>query len=112
MRLLPTGGAEVIVGTTPFGTGHATSWSQLVADVLGVPFADVRVIHGDTASAAHGYGSYGSRSLVVGGAAVHAAAVRTRDKAIELARRCSRPRPGTSSSWTASSASREPPVRR
>jgi len=85
VRLLPTGGAEVIVGTTPFGTGHATSWSQLVADVLGVPFADVRVIHGDTASAAHGYGSYGSRSLVVGGAAVHAAALRTRDKAIELA---------------------------
>jgi aerobic carbon-monoxide dehydrogenase large subunit len=85
VRLLPTGGAEVIVGTTPFGTGHATSWSQLVAGVLGVPFADVRVIHGDSASAPHGYGSYGSRSLVVGGAAVHAAAVRTRDKAIELA---------------------------
>jgi carbon-monoxide dehydrogenase large subunit len=85
VRLLPTGGAEVTVGTTPFGTGHATSWSQLVADVLGVPFADVRVIHGDTASAPHGYGSYGSRSLVVGGAAVHEAAVRTRDKAIELA---------------------------
>ena len=85
VRLLPTGGAEVIVGTTPFGTGHATSWSQLVADVLGVPFADVRVIHGDTASAPHGYGSYGSRSLIVGGAAVHAAAVRTRRKATELA---------------------------
>jgi aerobic carbon-monoxide dehydrogenase large subunit len=85
LRLLPTGGAEVIVGTTPFGTGHATSWSQLVADVLGVPFADVRVIHGDTASAPQGYGSYGSRSLVVGGAAVHAAALRTRDKAMELA---------------------------
>ena len=85
VRLLPTGGAEVIVGTSPFGTGHATSWSQLVADVLGVPFADVRVIHGDTASAPHGFGSYGSRSLVVGGAAVHAAALRTRHKAIELA---------------------------
>ena len=85
VRLLPTGGAEVIVGTSPFGTGHATSWSQLVADVLGVPFADVRVIHGDTASAPHGFGSYGSRSLVVGGAAVHAAAVRTRRKATELA---------------------------
>jgi aerobic carbon-monoxide dehydrogenase large subunit len=85
VRLLPTGGAEVTVGTTAFGTGHATSWSQLVADVLGVPFADIRVIHGDTASAPHGYGSYGSRSLVVGGAAVHAAAVRTRRKATELA---------------------------
>jgi carbon-monoxide dehydrogenase large subunit len=85
VRLLPTGGAEVTVGTTAFGTGHATSWSQLVADVLGVPFADVRVIHGDTGSAPHGYGSYGSRSLIVGGAAVHAAAVRTRGKATELA---------------------------
>ena len=85
VRLLPNGGAEVTVGTSPFGTGHATSWSQLVAGVLGVPFADVRVIHGDTASAPHGFGSYGSRSLVVGGAAVHAAAVRTRSKAAELA---------------------------
>jgi carbon-monoxide dehydrogenase large subunit len=85
VRLLPTGGAEVIVGTTAFGTGHATSWSQLVSGVLGVPLADVRVIHGDTASAPHGFGSYGSRSLVVGGAAVHAAALRTRDKAMNLA---------------------------
>jgi len=85
VRLLPTGGAEVTVGTTAFGTGHATSWSQLVAGVLGVPLADVRVIHGDTASAPHGFGSYGSRSLVVGGAAVHAAALRTREKAMNLA---------------------------
>ena len=113
VRLLPTGGAEVIVGTSPFGTGHATSWSQLVADVLGVPFADVRVIHGDTASAPHGFGSYGSRSLIVGGAAVHAAAVRTRRQGDRARRGDARGRrPATSSWWTVSSGSRARRVRR
>ncbi|HEX6919558.1 MAG TPA: xanthine dehydrogenase family protein molybdopterin-binding subunit [Actinomycetes bacterium] len=85
VRLLPTGGAEVVVGSSPYGTGHATSWSQLVSGVLGVPFDDVRVIHGDTATAPHGFDSYGSRSLIVVGAAVHEAALRTRDKARALA---------------------------
>jgi aerobic carbon-monoxide dehydrogenase large subunit len=85
VRLLPDGGAEVVVGTSPFGTGHATSWSQLVADVLGVPYDGVRVVHGDTTTAPHGFDSYGSRSLVVGGAAIHEAAVRTRTKATGLA---------------------------
>lgn len=85
VRLLPSGSAEVTVGSSPYGTGHATSWSQLVGDVLGVPFDQVRVIHGDTATAPLGFDSYGSRSLVVVGAAVHQAATETRSKAMAVA---------------------------
>lgn len=70
IRMLPTGKVEVITGSTPHGQGHETAWSQLVADELGVPFEDIEVLHGDTAIAPRGLDTYGSRSLVVGGAAV------------------------------------------
>jgi carbon-monoxide dehydrogenase large subunit len=81
--MLPTGKVEVITGTSPHGQGHETVWSQIVADRLGVPFEDVEVLHGDTASSHRGMDSYGSRSLAVGGTAlVHAA-----DKVLAKARR-------------------------
>jgi carbon-monoxide dehydrogenase large subunit len=70
IRMLPTGKVEVVTGSTPHGQGHETAWSQLVADELGVPFEDVEVLHGDTAISPRGLDTYGSRSLVVGGAAV------------------------------------------
>jgi len=62
-----------------------TSWSQIAADVLGVPFEDVQVVHGDTRSAPQGMDTYGSRSLVVGGTAVHHAATKVVDKARRVA---------------------------
>jgi carbon-monoxide dehydrogenase large subunit len=83
IRMLPTGKVEVVTGTTPHGQGHETAWSQLVADQLGVPFEDVEVLHGDTAIASRGLDTYGSRSLVVGGAAVVMAA----DKVVAKARK-------------------------
>ncbi|MEP6696792.1 MAG: molybdopterin cofactor-binding domain-containing protein [Pseudonocardiales bacterium] len=83
IRMLPTGKVEVVTGTSPHGQGHGTSWSQIAADALGVAFEDVEVIHGDTDSAPMGMDTYGSRSLVVGGVAVHLAA----QKVIEKARR-------------------------
>jgi carbon-monoxide dehydrogenase large subunit len=82
IRMLPTGKVEVVTGSTPHGQGHETAWSQLVADSLGVPFEDVEVLHGDTAISTRGMDTYGSRSLVVGGAAVMKAA----DKVIAKAR--------------------------
>jgi aerobic carbon-monoxide dehydrogenase large subunit len=82
IRMLPTGKVEVITGTSPHGQGHETAWSQIVAQRLGVAFDDVEVLHGDTQIAHRGLDSYGSRSLVVGGMAVLAAA----DKVIEKAR--------------------------
>jgi carbon-monoxide dehydrogenase large subunit len=85
VRLLASGQVEATVGTSPFGTGHLTSWSQIVASVLGVALDDVRVIHADTATAPDGFDSYGSRSLVVGGAALHSAATLALEKARALA---------------------------
>ncbi|MBN0042641.1 molybdopterin-dependent oxidoreductase [Streptomyces actuosus] len=85
IRMLPTGKVEVVTGTSPHGQGHVTSWSQIAADVLGVPFEDVEVVHGDTRAAPQGMDTYGSRSLVVGGSAVHHAAVKVVEKARKVA---------------------------
>ncbi|MFC5833057.1 xanthine dehydrogenase family protein molybdopterin-binding subunit [Nonomuraea insulae] len=85
VRMLATGKVEVITGSSPHGQGHVTSWSQIVADALGVPFEDVAVLHGDTAIAPKGMDTYGSRSLVIGGVAVLKAAEKVREKARKLA---------------------------
>jgi len=85
IRMLPTGKVEVITGSTPHGQGHETAWSQLVADELGVPFEDIEVLHGDTAISPRGLDTYGSRSLVVGGAAVVNAAQKVVAKARSVA---------------------------
>ncbi len=85
VRMLPTGKVEVVTGTSPHGQGHETSWSQLVADALGVDVDDVTVLHGDTAIAPFGMDTYGSRSLSVGGTAVHLAAGKVVEKAKRIA---------------------------
>jgi carbon-monoxide dehydrogenase large subunit len=81
--MLPTGMVEVVTGTSPHGQGHVTSWSQIIADQLGVPFESVGVVHGDTSSSHKGLDTYGSRSLVVGGIAV----VKAAEKVVEKAKR-------------------------
>ncbi|SEL20141.1 xanthine dehydrogenase family protein molybdopterin-binding subunit [Streptacidiphilus jiangxiensis] len=85
IRMLPTGKVEVITGTSPHGQGHVTAWSQITADALGVPFEDVEVMHGDTRVAPQGMDTYGSRSLVIGGIAVHEAALKVVAKARKVA---------------------------
>jgi carbon-monoxide dehydrogenase large subunit len=85
IRMLPTGKVEVVTGSSPHGQGHVTAWSQIAADALGVPFDDVEVIHGDTRSSPMGMDTYGSRSLVVGGVAVHKACEKVIDKAKRVA---------------------------
>ncbi|MCY7366221.1 MAG: xanthine dehydrogenase family protein molybdopterin-binding subunit [Frankiaceae bacterium] len=85
VRVLPTGVVEVVTGTSPHGQGHVTAWSQIAADALGVDPDAVTVIYGDTASSPYGMDTYGSRSLVVGGMAVVAAAGRVVDKAKVIA---------------------------
>ena len=85
VRMLPTGKAEVVTGSSPHGQGHVTSWSQIAADALGIPYEDVTVLHGDTHVAPHGMNTYGSRSLAVAGVAVHNACDRVVDKARGLA---------------------------
>ncbi len=81
IRMLPTGKVEVVTGSSAHGQGHETAWSQIVADELGVPFEDIRVLHGDTQVSPKGMDTYGSRSLVVGGTALVSACGKVRDKA-------------------------------
>jgi carbon-monoxide dehydrogenase large subunit len=81
VRLLPTGKAQVVTGTTPHGQGHETSWSMIVADKFGIDPDDVEVLHSDTAVSPLGLDTYGSRSLAVGGVAVELAAQKVLDKA-------------------------------
>jgi aerobic carbon-monoxide dehydrogenase large subunit len=85
IRMLPTGKVEVVTGSSAHGQGHETAWSQLVADQLGVPFEDVRVLHGDTQVAPKGMDTYGSRSLVVGGMAVVGACDKVIEKGTRIA---------------------------
>ncbi|WP_137124317.1 xanthine dehydrogenase family protein molybdopterin-binding subunit [Roseomonas sp. HF4] len=70
IRVHPTGSVTVLTGAHSHGQGHETTFAQLVADKLGVPIAQVDVVHGDTAKVPFGMGTYGSRSLAVGGSAM------------------------------------------
>ncbi|MDQ4042908.1 MAG: xanthine dehydrogenase family protein molybdopterin-binding subunit, partial [Actinomycetota bacterium] len=85
VRMGMTGTVEVVTGTSPHGQGHETTWSQIAADDLGVSPDDVVVLHGDTAVAPLGRDTYGSRSLAVGGIAVHMACEKLVDKAKKIA---------------------------
>src|SRR5919202_728959 len=70
VRVHPTGSAQIIVGTHAHGQGHDTTFAQIAADTLGLPYESIEIRHGDTAEgAAFGYGTYGSRSLAIGGMA-------------------------------------------
>ena len=70
VRVHPTGSVTVFTGTHSHGQGHETTLAQLVCDQLGVPFSQVEIVHGDTAKIPFGMGTYGSRSLAVGGSAM------------------------------------------
>ncbi len=70
VRFNPTGNVQVYTGSHSHGQGHETTFAQLVSDHLGVPLDQVEVIHGDTSSVPFGMGTYGSRSLAVGGSAI------------------------------------------
>jgi carbon-monoxide dehydrogenase large subunit len=81
IRCLPTGTVQVLTGTSPHGQSHATTWAQIVADRLGIPYENVEVLHGDTAVVPLGMDTYGSRSLAVGGVALWHASEKVLTKA-------------------------------
>lgn len=86
VRVEPDGRATVLTGVSPHGQGLETSLAQLAADALGLPITDVRVVHGDTATAPYSAaGTIASRSMTVGGGAVVRAAGRLRVKILDLA---------------------------
>ncbi len=78
VRVHPTGSVTVFTGTHSHGQGHETTFAQLVSDQLGIPLSQVEIVHGDTAKIPFGMGTYGSRSLAVGGSAM----VKAMDKVI------------------------------
>lgn len=79
VRVQPTGKVSVYTGSHSHGQGHETTFAQVVADRMGIPLEDVELIHGDSDAVAFGMGTYGSRSLAVGGSAI----VKSIDKVLE-----------------------------
>jgi aerobic carbon-monoxide dehydrogenase large subunit len=79
------GSATVYTGSSAHGQGHHTAWAMLVQAELGIPMDQVTVVHGDTDLIPKGTGTYASRSLQIGGSAVHKAAVEVKDEARRLA---------------------------
>jgi carbon-monoxide dehydrogenase large subunit len=70
VRVHPTGTVTVFTGSHSHGQGHETTFAQLVAGRLGIPVENVEIVHGDTGRVPFGLGTYGSRSLAVGGSAI------------------------------------------
>jgi aerobic carbon-monoxide dehydrogenase large subunit len=83
IRVHPTGSVTVYTGTHSHGQGHETTLAQLVCEQLGVPIDQVEVVHGDTGKIPFGMGTYGSRSLAVGGSAM----VKAMDKVVAKGKR-------------------------
>jgi carbon-monoxide dehydrogenase large subunit len=81
VRVHPSGSATVYSGASPHGQGLDTSYAQIAADRLGIDPENVEVIHGDTNTGPFGWGTYGSRSLAVGGEAIVRASNKVQDKA-------------------------------
>jgi carbon-monoxide dehydrogenase large subunit len=79
VRVQPTGKVSVYTGSHSHGQGHETTFAQVVADKFGIALDDVEVVHGDSESVAFGMGTYGSRSLAVGGSAI----MKSIDKVLE-----------------------------
>ncbi len=78
VRFNPTGSVTVFTGTHSHGQGHETTFAQVVSDKLGIPIESIEIVHGDTNRIPFGMGTYGSRSIAVGGTAI----VKAMDKLI------------------------------
>jgi aerobic carbon-monoxide dehydrogenase large subunit len=85
VRFHPSGKVNVFIGTKPHGQGEETTFAQIVADEIGVDVNDIKVVHGDTDKTPMGWGTYGSRTTAVGGAALVLAVRKIKDKAKALA---------------------------
>ena len=70
VRMHPTGSVTVFTGSHSHGQGHETTFAQVVADRLGMSIDNVDIVHGDTDKILFGMGTYGSRSIAVGGTAI------------------------------------------
>jgi aerobic carbon-monoxide dehydrogenase large subunit len=85
VRVSPTGKVQAFIGASPHGQGEETTFAQLVASEIGVDVNDVKVLHGDTDVSPMGWGTYGSRTTAVGGAALILATRKVKEKAKVMA---------------------------
>ncbi|MFZ9734311.1 MAG: xanthine dehydrogenase family protein molybdopterin-binding subunit [Burkholderiaceae bacterium] len=85
VRVHPTGSVTVFTGSHSHGQGHETTFAQVVAARLGIPVENVDIVHGDTGRVPFGMGTYGSRSISVGGAAIMRALDKIEAKAKKIA---------------------------
>ncbi len=85
LRVHPTGKAILKLGVKSQGQGHETTFAQIVADELGIPVSDVKVMEGDTDNTPYGLGTYASRSTPVAGAAIAVVSRKIADKARKIA---------------------------
>ena len=86
VKIHPAGGVSIYVGTHNHGQGNDTTHAQIAADALGVPIEQIDIRHGDTNEGpGFGYGTYGSRTLAVGGVAIARACAKVVDKGKKVA---------------------------
>ena len=85
VRVQPTGKVSVYTGSHSHGQGHDTTFAQLVSGNLGIPMDDIEIIHGDTEKVPFGMGTYGSRSLAVGGVAIRNSCEKIKEKGAKIA---------------------------
>jgi aerobic carbon-monoxide dehydrogenase large subunit len=85
IRVNPSGDVTVFTGAHNHGQGHETVFAQLAGELLGLPSANIEVVHGDSARSPFGLGTYGSRSAAVGGSAIAKAAGKIIDKGKKIA---------------------------
>jgi carbon-monoxide dehydrogenase large subunit len=85
VRVSPTGKVQAMIGASPHGQGEETTFAQLISSELGYPVEDIEIVHGDTNRTPMGWGTYGSRTTPVAGAAVIKATRKLKEKAKAMA---------------------------
>jgi carbon-monoxide dehydrogenase large subunit len=85
IRVQQDGSVQALLGTHNHGQGHATTFAQIISSRLGVPIASVEIIEGDTDQVPYGSGTFGSRSMAVGGSALDRAAMKVIEKGKRIA---------------------------
>jgi len=85
IRVNPTGSVTVLTGSHSHGQGHETTFAQVVSDMLGIDYDSIEIVHGDTDKVPFGMGTYGSRSIAVGGSAIYKSVEKIISKAKKIA---------------------------